>query len=126
MGRTYFRIPWWNDEPLCQMPTACKGFPCVWTFNAITPIHKTRDPMSPSIYKTIMIGHVMSYAVNDGQRLMDSKLGDWQVSELIIRPLTIYSPSEVSSRMPRHDNRGFTVALWISAKPLTQFRELDS
>ena len=38
----------------------CKGFCQTWTLNTIIPIHEVADPMDPSNYKTIMIGHVRS------------------------------------------------------------------
>lgn len=40
--------------------SVCTGLPHTWLQNTIVPIHKSGDPMDPSTYRTIMIGHVMA------------------------------------------------------------------
>ena len=38
----------------------CEGFPTRWTEHTIVPILKSGDPMMPSSYTTIMIGHYLA------------------------------------------------------------------
>ncbi|MCO5600752.1 hypothetical protein L7F22_054867 [Adiantum nelumboides] len=37
-----------------------KGLPAEWTMHTIVPIHKSGDPLDPSNYRTIMIGHTLA------------------------------------------------------------------
>ncbi|MCO5571119.1 hypothetical protein L7F22_024851 [Adiantum nelumboides] len=37
-----------------------RGLPAEWTMHAIVPIHQSGDPLDPSNYRTIMIGHTLA------------------------------------------------------------------
>ena len=52
----------------------CKGFPTRWTKYTIVPILKSRDPMMPSNYRTIMIGHYFTKLYG---LILESELSIW-------------------------------------------------
>ncbi|RYA43708.1 hypothetical protein DD606_25245, partial [Enterobacter cloacae complex sp. GF14B] len=37
-----------------------EGLPDTWSLSTIVPIFKSRDPMEPGNYRTIMIGHTLA------------------------------------------------------------------
>ena len=52
----------------------CEGFPTRWTQHTIVPILKSGDPMMPSNYRTIMIGHYLAKLYGS---ILESELSRW-------------------------------------------------